>query len=215
MILGFDTSTAATSACLLAGDDAWEFEPPVERLHSPPGHAEELMPAIARLLDEAGAGWGDLTAVAVGVGPGTFTGVRIGVATARALAHARGLPVHPVSSLAALSAGIDGDRRLAVIDARRGEVYAAFEDEPPFVAAPQALGERFRGAMSAGDGSIRFREILESAGIRVAPDDSRMHVVRALHVCRLAGAAPATPPEAVVPCYLRAPDATPPSRSAA
>lgn len=215
MILGFDTSTAATSACLLAGDEAWEHEPAVERLHEPPGHASELMPAVARLLGEAGAGWGDVAAVAVGIGPGTFTGLRIGVATARAIAHARGLPLHPVSSLGALVAGIDGDRRLALIDARRGEVYAAFEDEPPFVAAPEALGERFRGALAAGDGSIRFREILETAGIRVAPGDSRMHVVRALHVCRLAAAVPPTPPEAVVPCYLRAPDATPPSRSAA
>ena len=215
MILGFDTSTAATSACLLADGEAWEHEPPVARLHEPPGHASELMPAVARLLDEAGAGWDDVTAVAVGVGPGTFTGLRIGVATARGLAHARGLPLHPVSSLAALVAGIEGDRRLAVIDARRGEVYAAFEDEPPFVAPPDALGERFRGALAAGDGSIRFREILEKGGIRVVPDDSRMHVVRALHVCRLAAAVPATPPEAVVPCYLRAPDATPPSRSGA
>lgn len=213
MILGFDTSTAATSACLLAGDEAWEHEPPVARLHEPPGHASELMPAIARLLEDAGAGWRDLTAIAVGVGPGTFTGLRIGVATARSLAHALGLAVHPVSSLAALAAGIDDERPLPVVDARRGEVYAAFGGEPPFVSRPEGLGERFRGALAAGDGSIRFRAILESAGIRVAPDDSRTHVVRALHVCTLASAGPATPPEAVVPCYLRAPDATPPSRS--
>ena len=219
MILGFDTSTAATSACLLAGDRSWEFEPPVARLHEPPGHSSELMPAVARLLDDAGAEWGDLTAVAVGVGPGTFTGLRIGAATARAIAHARGLALHPVSSLAALAAGIEDERALAVIDARRGEVYAALyeggrEAVAPFAARPDALGERFRGALAAGDGSIRFREVLESSGIRTAPDDSRMHVVRALHVCRLASAVPATPPEAVVPCYLRAPDAKPPSRSA-
>jgi len=213
VILGFDTSTAATSACLLAGDQAWEHEPPVRRLHEPPGHASELMPAIARLLEDAGARWHDVAAVAVGVGPGTFTGLRIGVTTARSLAHALGLAVHPVSSLAALAAGIDDERPLPVIDARRGEVYAAFAGEPPFVSRPEGLGERFRGALAAGDGSIRFREILESAGIRVAPDDSRTHVVRALHVCRLASAVPATPPEAVVPCYLRAPDATPSSRS--
>ena len=214
MILGFDTSTSATAVCLFDGDRSWEHEPPVARLHEPPGHAAELMPTVARLLDAAGAGFGDLEAVAVGIGPGTFTGLRIGVATARALAHARGLPLHPVSSLAALAAGIDDDRPLAVIDARRGEVYVALAGETPFAARPEELGERFRGALAAGDGSIRFREILESAGIRVAPGDSRMHVVRALHICRLAGAVPATPPEAVLPCYLRAPDATPPSRSA-
>ena len=215
MIVGFDTSTAATSVCVLAGDHAWELEPSPERLAQPPAHSAELMPAVARLLAEAGAEWGDVEAVAVGIGPGGFTGLRIGIATARGLAHARGLPLHPVGSLAALTAGIESDRPLAVIDARRGEVYAAFEDEPPFVAAPGVLGERFPGALAAGDGSIRFREVLEAAGIRVAPDDSRMHVVRSLHLCRLARAAPATPPEAVLPCYLRAPDATPPSRSGA
>ena len=70
------------------------------------------------------------------------------------------------------------------------------------------------GALAAGDGSIRFREALESAGIRVAPGDSRMHVVRSLYICRLAATVPSAPPESVVPCYLRAPDAKPPSRSA-
>lgn len=220
MILGFDTSTAATAACLLDGERSWEAEPPVARLHDRPGHAAELMPAIARVMDDAGAGWTDLSGIAVGIGPGTFTGLRIGVATARALARARGLPLHPVLSVAALAAGIEDDRRLALIDARRGEVYGAYAEGAggvgdPFALAPDALGERFQGALAAGDGSIRFREILTSSGIRVAPDDSRAHVVRALHVCRLASAVPATPPEAVLPCYLRAPDAKPPSRSAA
>jgi hypothetical protein len=55
---------------------------------------------------------------------------------------------------------------------------------------------------------------LENAGIRVAPGDSRTHVVRALYICRLAATVRPAPSESVVPCYLRAPDAKPPSRSA-
>ena len=61
----------------------------------------------------------------MGVGPGTFTGLRIGVTTARALASSTGAELRPVSSLAALAEGIDGEPALPLIDARRGEVFAA------------------------------------------------------------------------------------------
>jgi tRNA threonylcarbamoyladenosine biosynthesis protein TsaB len=64
-------------------------------------------------------------------------------------------------------------------------------------------------ARAAGDGSIRFRGVLEAAGIAVDADQSRAHVVRALHVCRLAQDVAGEPPEAVLPEYLRAPDAKP------
>jgi tRNA threonylcarbamoyladenosine biosynthesis protein TsaB len=159
-----------------------------------------------------------VSGVAVGTGPGTFTGLRIGVATARALATAAHLPLHPVSSLAALAAGIAAPLTLPLIDARRGEVFGAlFEGGEqvvePFVARPEQVAERagreLASAVAAGDGSLRFREILETAGVRVAPDGSELHVVRALHVCRLAAGVPAEPPEAVLPTYIRAPDAEP------
>jgi hypothetical protein len=65
------------------------------------------------------------------------------------------------------------------------------------------------GAVAAGDGSLKFRRILEAAGVRVPPDDSGLHVVRALHVCRLAARVPAQRPEAVLPTYIRDPDAEP------
>ena len=216
-VLGFDTSTAATSACLLRGDgQAFEVIPDEAALRAPPAHAAELMPALVRVLVDAGLGWGDVDAIAVGVGPGTFTGLRIGVATARGLAHARGIELRPVSSLAALAAGIDAELRLPLIDAKRGELFAALYrgDEllwPPFAATPEAVVERVRDRtftpLSAGDGSLRFRQTLEAGGIGIAAAPA--HVVRALHVCRLAEGVSATPADAVLPDYLREPDAKP------
>jgi tRNA threonylcarbamoyladenosine biosynthesis protein TsaB len=216
-VLGFDTSTVATSACLLRDDgEAFEVVPDEERLLGPPGHARELMPAVAKVMGEAGVDYADLQAIAVGVGPGTFTGLRIGVATARALAHAHEIPVHPVSSLAALAQGIDAEQRLPLIDARRGELFAALysgDDErwPPFAATPEQLIERVReaglSAVAAGDGSLRFREELEAGGIATGPAGA--HAVRGLQICRLAAHVPAVPPEAVLPNYLREPDAKP------
>jgi tRNA threonylcarbamoyladenosine biosynthesis protein TsaB len=218
-LLGLDTSTAAASACVLRADgESFEVVPPPERLQAPPAHAAELMPAVADAMARAEVGWGELGAIAVGVGPGTFTGLRIGVATARALASASGLPLRRVSSLAALAAGIDAPLRLPLIDARRGELFGAlYEGDSqlwtPFAAAPEELIERVRRdsitPMAAGDGSVRFRGMLEAAGIQVAEDDSQAHVVRAIHICRLGVEAPDEPPEAILPDYLRDPDAKP------
>jgi tRNA threonylcarbamoyladenosine biosynthesis protein TsaB len=218
-LLGLDTSTSAASACVLRGDgESFELAPPSERLQSPPAHASELMPAVADVMARAEVGWDDLDAIAVGVGPGTFTGLRIGIATARALASAIGLPLRRVSSLAALAAGIKAPLRLPLIDARRGELFGALYEAgerlwAPFALPPAELVERVRedgfAPLAAGDGSVRFRGMLEEAGIPVAADDSQAHVVRALHVCRLAAEAPDEPPEAVLPDYLRDPDAKP------
>ncbi len=215
-VLGFDTSTAATSACVLRGD-AEVFECDLPR-SEPPGHARELLPAIARVMQGAGLGYEDLDAIAVGVGPGSFTGLRIGVATARGLAASAGVELRPVSSLAALAEGIDADPALPLIDAKRGEVFAALYDGGelrfgPLAAPPEAVVERVRetglNPLAAGDGSVRFGGVLEAAGIRVEPEGSRAHVVRAQHICRLAANAPPTPPEAVLPEYVRLPDAKP------
>jgi tRNA threonylcarbamoyladenosine biosynthesis protein TsaB len=238
-LLGMDTSTAASAACVLRSDgEVFEVVPEPAELAARPAHARELMPAVADVMERAGLGYGDLEAIAVGVGPGTFTGLRIGVATARALASANGLRLRPVSSLAALAAGIEAEAAaeaagahgsagdapdlpslLAVIDAKRGEVFAA-EYAPggkrrwgPLALRPEDLAERVRSdglrRLAAGDGSVRFRGVLEAAGTSVMPDDSRAHVVRALHVSRLAAEVPGVAPQAVLPDYLRAPDAKP------
>jgi tRNA threonylcarbamoyladenosine biosynthesis protein TsaB len=245
-LLGIDTSTAASAACVLRNDGkVFEVAPDPAALAARPAHAGELMPAVADVMDRAGVDYGDLEAIAVGVGPGTFTGLRIGIATARALASANGLQLRPVSSLAALARGIEAEAAaagpravaeassslLAVIDAKRGEVFAA-EYAPggdrhwgPLALRPEEIAKRAasrptlaasrptlaasRPTLAAGDGSVRFRGVLEAAGISVMPDESRAHVVRALHVCRLAAAVPGVAPQSVLPDYLRAPDAKP------
>jgi len=216
-ILGFDTSTAASSACVLRADgELFDVTPGPARLAERPAHASELLPAINDVMERADVTFAELDAIAVGLGPGTFTGLRIGVATARALAKANGLPLRGVSSLAALAAGMPAGARLPLIDAKRGEVYAAlYENDaerwPPSALGIEALLERLNDAaptpLAAGDGSLRFRDRLEGAGVAVVPADSPLHVVSAEHLCRRALEAPDLAPEQVVPDYLREPDA--------
>ena len=218
MILGLDTATPATAVAVLP--DGGE---PVELRHEPapgerPGHAVQLLPLARRALDALGAGFGDVRRIGVGVGPGTFTGLRIGVATARALAQATGAEVAAVSTLEALAAAADGDRAvLAVLDARRGEAYAAaFRDGErllsPVAVAPEALAAladpRHAPWLAVGDGAVRFRDRLEPAA-EVPADASRLHGVSAVAVCRLAREARSVDRDALLPQYVRPPDAVP------
>lgn len=217
-LLGIDTSTAAVAACVLRADgEAFEYEPAA----APDlAHGRELLPAIAGCLERAALGFADLGAIAVGVGPGGFTGLRIGVATAHGIAAAHGAELRPVSSLAALASGIEGELLLPLLDARRGEIFGAlFERDqqlwPAFAAPPEEVAARVSDAglipSAAGDGSVRFRDVLEAAGVRVAPAGSRAHSVRGLSVCRLGTAASPLPAAAVLPDYVREPDAKPPT----
>jgi tRNA threonylcarbamoyladenosine biosynthesis protein TsaB len=230
-IVGFDTSLPVTAACVLRADGRSFATPPPspERLLGRPDHSAELLPALAALLDEAGIGWEDVRALAVGVGPGTFTGLRIGVSTARALAQALDIGLRPVSSLAALAAGLAGESSadrplLPLIDARRRQVFAALYepwtapegDRPEPLWGPLALGreellERVSALepapLAAGDWTLESRSDLEAAGVIVPPADSGLHAVNALHVCRLAQAIDPVPAGRVKPTYVRLPDA--------
>ena len=209
MILGMDTATPATAVAVWAPDG-----PAVERRDDPapgerPGHAARLL----MLVDEVVPGWEAITRIAVGVGPGGFTGLRIGIATARALAQARDLPLVGVSSLAALTAPHDGPV-VGVIDARRGEVFAAgwvgSKSFEPVALAPEALAARIEpGSLAVGDGAVRFRAELERAGATVPADDSPLHRVSALEVCRLGAAGEPADRDALLPDYRREPDAKP------
>jgi tRNA threonylcarbamoyladenosine biosynthesis protein TsaB len=223
IVLGLDTATTATVAGVLdASGTITEVrddpEPGVR-----PGHANRLLGAAEAALERAGLGWEEVDRIAVGVGPGSFTGLRIGIATARALAQGRGLPLVGVSSLEALALGA-GEAEplvLAVLDARRGEAFAAAWRGgalamPAAALSPEALVERV-GALGAtplavGDGAVRFRGPLEAAGALVPPDEDGAHRLRAEHVCRLGAAGTPTDRDALLPDYLREPDAVPRQR---
>lgn len=219
-ILAFDTATADTAVAVTIGGEL-----AAERRDGPepggrPRHAAALMGAVEACVTEAG-GWERIERIAVGIGPGTFTGLRVGIATARALAQARRLPIVPVGSLAALGRGIGerapGRARLALLDARRDQAFASMFDASgeqllePVVIDPDVLAERAIGLagspVAAGDGSLRFRHALESAGVEVLPDADPAHRMAARHICALAATIEPGLATDVKPAYLRRPDA--------
>ena len=214
-VLGLDTATGSTVAALMKANgkvvQAAHHPEPDER----PGHAERLLGFVEQVME--GVEWDDVERVAVGVGPGGFTGLRIGIATARALAQARGLPVVAVSTLAALAAGAEGERDtvLAVIDARRKEVFAAAWQRERRVFGPEALrpddlarriGEL--RPLAIGDGALKFAAQLEAAGA-VVPSYSGVHRVDGGAICRLGAKRVPVPVAELLPDYIREPDAKP------
>jgi tRNA threonylcarbamoyladenosine biosynthesis protein TsaB len=224
IVLGLDTATPATAVALL--DDA-RPDAATERRHEPapgqrPGHASQVLVLAADLLAAAGLRFADVERIAVGLGPGTFTGLRIGVSTARALAQGSGAELVGVSTLRALALTAEpqapaGHGILAVIDARRGEAFAAgwrggVPVLEPAALAPPALAARIADEggpwLAVGDGALRYRAELEGAGCAVAPGDSALHAISARAICRL-GVEVQHPParDLVVPDYLRLPDA--------
>jgi tRNA threonylcarbamoyladenosine biosynthesis protein TsaB len=223
IVLGFDTATAATAVGLLVGDGPGLGDG-AERRHDPapgerPGHAPRLLRLAHELLAEAGLTFADVQRIAVGLGPGGFTGLRIGVSTARALAQASGAEIVGVSTLRALAAGArpaPGQGVLAVVDARRGQVFVGGwrggeQALGPLAVTPAEVGELgVAGWLAVGDGALRFRDDLQGAGCVVPAHGSPQHGVSGRTVCRL-GTEPrhGTQRDLVVPDYLRKPDAVP------
>jgi tRNA threonylcarbamoyladenosine biosynthesis protein TsaB len=129
-LLAIDTAANLCAACIYDADQQVERGRAVLDIGT--GHAEKLMDVIADALAQAKTDYPGLGAVAVSIGPGSFTGVRIGVATARGLALALKIPAIGVTTLDALAAetrnAFPDSRILAVVDARREEIYAALYD---------------------------------------------------------------------------------------
>jgi tRNA threonylcarbamoyladenosine biosynthesis protein TsaB len=223
-ILAFDAAAAACSAALWQGGAvrARRFAA-MER-----GQAEALMPMIESVMAEGGAAgasaFAGVDALAVTVGPGSFTGLRIALAVARGLRLAIGAPIVGVGTLAAVAAQVrdpaPGERVLALIDSKRGDLYAQLFDpalaalRPPVALAPEALaayagpgplvvvGDALAPAHAHLRGGVDGLRFAAGSGVPDAADVARL---AAMLVARNGGRADGAGLPAS-PLYLRAPD---------
>jgi len=217
LVLSLDTTTRAGSAALvdhgrvraeLIGDGMLT-------------HGQRLPADLMRLLEDSRVSLDDIDLLAVAAGPGSFTGLRVGIAAMQGLAFASGLQIVPVSALDALArAGADGNRQVAAwMDAQRGQVYAALYSahgeiliEPSSLPPEATLDEWSRRGLPGvvhfvGDGAARYAEIIgrHVGGSGVAAEVPPLAGI----IGQIAHEHPerAVAPHAVVPIYIRRPDA--------
>jgi tRNA threonylcarbamoyladenosine biosynthesis protein TsaB len=199
MWLALETATERASVAV-----GWSAAEAVEEsLAGARRHAAGLLPMIAAALDRAGGTLDDLTGLALSDGPGSFTGLRVGASVAKALAHARGLPLWTAPSLMVRASGVarEGDTVLAVADALRGEVYAAAyrfdQAEVVTVLAPSVYRpERLIAAapppsVLVGEAPTPAAEVLERwSGRRlVGPPEGGAHARQLIELVRCRGGA--------------------------
>jgi tRNA threonylcarbamoyladenosine biosynthesis protein TsaB len=200
-ILALDTCLPACSAAVLDRNSilASASEPMVK------GHQERLATMAREVMQAAGLDFADLDRIGVTVGPGSFTGLRVGVAFAKGLAAALGKPCVGVGTLEAL-AGERPGLTVAVVDARREQVYVQALRDGEALMEPQAL--RLADAIAAirafgepdtlvGSGAALLSPAFPSAAI------ASSQVPDPLVVARLAARSQLP----TRPIYLRAPDA--------
>jgi tRNA threonylcarbamoyladenosine biosynthesis protein TsaB len=187
-------------------------------------HGERLPLELMTLLDDARLSLADIDRFAVAIGPGSFTGLRVGIATIQGLALAKNALVVPVSTFEALAwrAKEEGTVVAAWIDAHRGEVFASLFApdgttvlQSPSSLPPQQTLESWRDALAAcprirftGDGAVKYAAAIRRAlGDAVAIDADIPILASA--IAAIAGADPsrAVHPHAIVPLYVRRPDA--------
>jgi len=210
LLLALETATSAPSVALWRGDALL-----AERAADPGrAAAEVLLPAIEALLADAGSALADVGGFAVSIGPGSFTGLRIGAATVKGLSFGTGRPAIAVPTLAAIAGHARGPAPVAaVLDARRGEVYAAgfaagaaADWLPEGVVAIGALRGRLpAGCRLVGEGVPLCADALRGAEVVLAPPPYPETTAR--HVARIAAAlwsrGAAIPASELVPRYLR------------
>lgn len=211
-ILVIDTALGACTAAVFDGDIrlAERSEPMTK------GHQERIAGMVRDVAAEAGVAFETIDRIGVTTGPGSFTGLRVGLAFAQGLGAALDRPVVGISTLDALAASLDdaGGAVAAVIDARRGQVYVRqFSDGAP-VSTAEALsikaaverlsaGGPWRLAGSGAPVLLEQASTLGEAFILLAPTPKAL--ARLTIAADPASALPS-------PQYLRAPDATPPTR---
>jgi tRNA threonylcarbamoyladenosine biosynthesis protein TsaB len=223
LILAIETATPDVGVALHDGDR------PIGHLSLSIGsrHAEAILPGLQHLLDQAGRSVADLTHVAVDRGPGLFTGLRVGVTTARTLAFAQAVPLVGVASLEALAAehGRTGETAIAVLDARRREVYAGayridetgpVEVVAPLVGPAAEVADQLRAGLEIaatspgnlvviGDGAASYPDECKTLGPIVCTARPSAAGLASLAAVQLrSGTALCDPFELL---YLRAPDA--------
>jgi len=167
-VLGIEAATSVASAAV-ALDDLLVAERTVNNKRT---HSVNLLPMIKGILEDAGIEHTQLGGIAASVGPGSFTGLRIGLATARTLAQAWGLPVAGIGTLEALACLYRGAGLICpVIVARKNEVYAAVYEQglhcaaDPVAISPAGLAmelKKFeRPVTLLGDGALLYREVFQ------------------------------------------------------
>ena len=191
LILGFDTTGKSCSAAINEDDNL------IGELYAENGntHSVSLMPMIDGLLKSQDIKFEQIDAIAVSAGPGSYTGIRIGICTAKGLAHAQNIPLIPVNALYALALNVRDHRGFIcpVMDARRGEVYCAVYDntqgDMKLAAAPRAMSleellneQKSNSPLYLGDGARL--DIVSEFGADTA--DKRVILQHASSVC-LAG----------------------------
>ena len=206
LILVLDASTPVVAVAL-----AKDGEVRAEISISARGASEVLLPAADAALSLAGEDLAAMERLVVGVGPGTFTGIRVAAATARALSLGTGAALSKNSTLAALAAPALSCYKdvLAVLDAKRGQVFAQrFSKVGPTTeiscVRPEDLPAR-DAPLVVGDGAVRYRDALAALG-PIPPDGSPLHRVTATGHVLSADLTPVSPEE-LVPTYVREPDA--------
>src|SRR5918998_6061712 len=214
LILALDASTAVTTVALARTEADGRrvlAEISVPSVRPSGGASEALLPAVHDALSLAGEDLSSVERVLCGVGPGTFTGIRIAAATARALALGSGAALARNSTLQALAAPALACQPgvLAVVDARRGEVFVQrFSPEGPttgILCAPPGDLSFAGGPLLVGDGAVRYRRVLGHLG-HIPPDDAPLNRVSAVGHVMAADLSPG-PAEELGPLYVREPDA--------
>ena len=213
-ILAIDTALEACAAGIIDMPDRVLAQ---QSLAMARGHAEALMPLLARVMDQARIGFADLDRIAVTVGPGSFTGLRVGIAAARGIALAAGKPAVGVSTLAAFAGPYlaAGETRpvVAAVDARHDQVYfEAFGPGGRILVAPRLVPVR-DAVRSASAAAVI---VGSGAGILAAawPDGSPLPAIATQAAPQIAsiarlGAAADVAHALPKPLYLRRPDARP------
>jgi tRNA threonylcarbamoyl adenosine modification protein YeaZ len=207
LLLAFDTATPAVTVALHDGAKIVATESAVDARR----HGELLAPFIDRALRSAGAGRGDLTAIAVGTGPGPYTGLRAGLVTARVLGSALRIPVDGICTLDIIAAAVcsQSGEFLVATDARRKELYwARYSAAGERLGGPQACpaSDLPAGLPVAGEGALLYPDL---AAEPIAPRYPDASGLAALASKRIASGTPAAPAE---PLYLRRPDAREPAQ---